>query len=390
MPPSVSCKVVCIVYLAVEGFSTVGVLDVPLGALLLYYLPHTMQGSTGRETGIGEEQGSKGSSQGQRSAHRHNTPSSRHDSSDEGKRGDTDIERNRDRGRERDSSVETAQVALPFCVVDVRWLLQLNEQSNSEESKGRETMNEEDLQGTSSRLGKKMSLAFGKGKNEDDTRSVYSTTSRKEEVLDSMQFLQNSVVIITKTYSKTRTVKHSRSTSMDAKRYHDFPHLPADVNNRRMEVGGWVGNRVRKDAGEEAQKEVGNNRRTPDDTISGFSGKIERDDVTDEDVSRTASRLDEEEVKEEVKEEIKLVGGTIYTCTLLGMYQRTLFFTALSLPSFLSAFFSPLRLLFSIPLLSSIPSYLFFSYMNTTASAVKTPRRVLSVLIRPRCLYFYS
>jgi hypothetical protein len=333
---------VCVVYLAVGGFSTVGVLDIPLGALLLYYLPHIAEGSTGREKGRGGEQGPmpKGSRQELSSVYRHTKPSSRHDSADEGKRGDR--HRERDRDRDRDSSQETAQVAFPFCAVDVRWLLQLNEESSTEESKVRDAVNEEDFKGIGSRLDKKTSLGFGKGKNEDSTQSIYSTTSRKEEVLDSIQFLQNSVVMITKTNSKIRTVKRTRSSSTDVSSHHAFPNLPAGASNGRIEVSGCDGIGARKEGEKEVRKEVGKVCRTPDKTTSGLSGKIKGDDVTDWDVYGMASRKDEEDVIEEVKEEVKLAGGAIYTCTLLGMSQCTLFLLLFSLPSSLSLLFFPL------------------------------------------------
>jgi hypothetical protein len=311
VPLIISFNTVCVVYLAVdEGFSTVGVLDIPLGALLLYYLPHTAVRSTGGETG--EQQRAEGRGQGKSSAYKSSAykqtagTSGQHDSYSEGKRGDRDI----------DISTETAQIASPFCVVDIRWLLQLNEQYGIEESKVRENMSEEDIKGTFNRLEKKTSLGFEKGKNEDDTRYLYSTTSRKKEVLDSMQFLQNSVVIIAKTHMKTRTVRRTRSSSINVKSHQDSPHFAADPNNRRIEAGG----QMRKGAQKVVEREVVKSRRTVDKAVGGLSGKIEGDEVPD-DVSRKAPRLEDEDVKEEVTEEVKLVGGTIYTCSILGKYE---------------------------------------------------------------------
>jgi hypothetical protein len=311
----------------IECFSTVGVLDIPLGALLLYYLPHTVEGCTGRE--IGEEQRVKGCGQeGHRSAYKHTAASSgQHGSTSEGKRGDKSRVTNRDRvleidkeggkdrdrhmegdrDRERDKdrddgkefSAETAQTVLPFCVLDIRWLLQLNEQYGKEESKVRDTTGEEDYKGNGSRLEKKTGLGYGKSMNEDDARSI-STTSRKEEVLDSIQFLQNSVVIITKTHTVLRTVRHARPSTTDINSHHDSPHSPhfnANTSSSRVEVGGWVGKGVHKGVHRHAGKEVGRevvrevlkevgkvvgkSRSATEEAVSGLSGQIEGNESTE-------------------------------------------------------------------------------------------------------------
>jgi hypothetical protein len=380
VPLIVSFNTVCVVYLAVdEGFSTVGVLDIPLGALLLYYLPHTAERSTGRE--IGEKQSAKGRGQDKSSAYKHTAGTSgQHDSASEGKRGDRDID--------IDNSTETAQIASPFCVVDIRWLLQLNEQYGTEESNVREHMSEEDIKGTFNRLEKKTSLGFGKSKNDDDARYLYSTTSRKKEVLDSMQFLQNSVVIITKTHMKTRTVRRTRSSSINVKNPQDSPHFAADPNNRGIEAGG----QVRKGVQKVVDREEGKSRPTADKAVSGLSGKIEGDEVSDEDESRRASRLEDEDVKEEVTEEVKLVGGTIYTCSILGKYECFPFLSPLFLllsPNFslldllscsLSFLLSPLSspLPLSHPFLSSSslpPLPLPSSNTHNTATTLNTLKR---------------
>jgi hypothetical protein len=282
----------------IECFSTVGVLDIPLGALLLYYLPHTVEGCTGRE--IGEEQ--RSSQEGHRSASKHTAATSdQHGTASEGKRGDThrDTNRNRDKDRDKEFSAETAQTVLPFCVLDIRWLLQLNEQYGKEESKVRDTTGEEDYKGNGSRLEKKTGLGYGKSMNEDDARSI-STTSRKEEVLDSIQFLQNSVVIITKTHTVLRTVRHARPSTTDINSHHDSPHSPhfnANTSSSRVEVGGWVGKGVHKGVHRHAGKEVGRevvrevlkevgkvvgkSRSATEEAVSGLSGQIEGNESTE-------------------------------------------------------------------------------------------------------------
>ena len=277
----------------IECFSTVGVLDIPLGALLLYYLPHTVEGCTGRE--IGEEQRVKGSSQeGHRSAYKHTAATSdQHGSTSDGKRGDThrvtDIDRDKDRDKDKELSAETAQTVLPFCVLDIRWLLQLNEQYGTDESKVRDTTGEEDYKGNGSRLEKKTGLGYGKSMNEDDAYSI-STTSRKEEVLDSIQFLQHSVVIITKTHTVLRTVRHARPSTADINSHHDSPHSPhfnANTSSSRGEVG--VHRQAGKEAGKEVVREVqkevgkavGKSRRATEEAVSGLSGQIEGDGSTE-------------------------------------------------------------------------------------------------------------
>jgi hypothetical protein len=327
VPLIISFNTLCVFYLTVDGgFSTAGVLDIPLGALLLYYLPHIAERSTGRETGreTGEEQRAKGRGQGHSSSYKHSAGTlGQHDSSSEGKRGDIE----RDSDSDRDSSVETAQIASPFCMVDIRWLLQLNEHYSTEESNVGENMCEEDVKGTGNRLEKKTNVGIGKGKNEDDARDVCSTTSRKKEVLHSIHCLQNSVVIITKTLLKIRTVRQTRSAQRQLKSPQDSPLFAAKPNNGRTDAGGRVGKVVLK----KVEKEVEKSRRTADKAISSLSGKIMGDDIPDEDVSRRAYRLEDEEVKEEVLEEVKLIASTIYTCSILGEYERFPFFSPLSL-----------------------------------------------------------
>jgi hypothetical protein len=357
----------------IECFSTVGVLDIPLGALFLYYLPHTVEGCTGRE--IGEEQ--RSSQEGHRSASKHTAATSdQHGTASEGKRGDThrDTNRNRDKDRDKEFSAETAQTVLPFCVLDIRWLLQLNEQYGKEESKVRDTTGEEDYKGNGSRLEKKTGLGYGKSMNEDDARSI-STTSRKEEVLDSIQFLQNSVVIITKTHTVLRTVRHARPSTADISSHHGSshsPHFNANTSSSRGEVG--VHRQAGKEAGKvvvrEVKKEVGiavgKSRQIVEEAVSGLSGKIEGDESTEEGVTRSVSRLDVREVREEVKEEVKLVGGTVYTCALFGEIECYLFFILSSCPSLLSS--CPPHAILSCSVLSYpilLGSY-YFSYCQIT------------------------
>ena len=282
----------------------------------------------------------KGSSQeGHRSAYKHTAATSdQHGTTSDGKRGDSHRDTNRDRDRDKDKefSAETAQTVLPFCVLDIRWLLQLNEQYGTDESKVRDTTGEEDYRGTGSRLEKKTGLGYGKSMNEDDARSI-STTSRKEEVLDSIQFLQNSVVIITKTHTVLRTVRHARPSTADVSSHHDSPHSPhfnANTSSSRGEVG--VHRQAGKEAGKEVVREVqkeggkavGKSRQIVEEAVSGLSGQIERDGSTEEGVTRSVSRLDVREVREEVK----LVGGTVYTCALFGEIECYLYFILSSCP----------------------------------------------------------
>lgn len=285
-----------------ENFSVVCVLDAPLGALLLYYLPHTQVQGEGEK--ISKEKVTatvkKKEDMGRNEAHK------------VGK----ETKRGRERDRERESKVTndmSYEQTTAFCVIDLVWLLQLkegctsldnyNDSNNNYNDNARNTQNRPIS--PVKRLNSPNNIEDRKGKlNEVTSNDYYKTTIKIRETVDRVFFLKNTLVVITRSFSSK--ISHQ-----------NYGISSGEVPDPNVIVG-----KFEKEIAIEVTKtktlSVGNNK------------SIESDDNNDSDNSNNDNNNGKYNEERDYKkktgaerslknvEEMKVIGGTIYVLSFHG------------------------------------------------------------------------
>ena len=298
------------------------VLDAPIGALLLYCLPHDVKEEVNRvkegsglRAGVGEEKGErqeeegrKGEGKGKEKVEGYKKEQIKGNQirvNDENKCPN----KSRKRGG-KTNTAHTAQSAIPFCVVDIRWLLQLNESNkNTTEVKSKEI--ESEFRGASLWNERYNPSGLNESKYEKGKKEVEwgapTTTSKKEEVIDRIQFIACAMVVLTKTYVTSRTVRQ-RTFSVDIVRHSDSalksPRSPPNSNNTKSLNQQQI---VLFPDQINGRPPYGVHRH--DDSLRGSLGHILKGEEGAE---------GEVEGKEDVKEDTRLCAGTVYIINLQG------------------------------------------------------------------------
>lgn len=299
------------------------VLDAPIGALLLYCLPHDVKEvngvkeGSGSRAGVGEEKGERQEEEGRKGKgkgkgkgkvegyKKEQIKGIRIRVNDENKSPNT----SRKQG-EKTNTAHTAQSAIPFCVVDVRWLLQLNESNkNTTEVKNKEIDNE--FRGASLWNERYNTSGINESKYEKGKKEVEwgapTTTSKKEEVIDRIEFIACAMVVVTKTYVTSRTVRQ-RTFSADIVRHSDSalksPRSPPNSNNTKSLNQQQI---VMFTDQMNGRPPYGVHRH--DDSSRGSVGHNLKGEEGGE---------GEVEGKEDVKEDTRLCAGTVYIINLQG------------------------------------------------------------------------
>jgi hypothetical protein len=206
------------------AFSVACVLDAPLGALLLYYLPHSFVQEDGEEMvkGKGGEmvkekeevrvQVKEKEKERVKEIEKLNVKR-RVSVTVEGIRGTEEV---REEKGENESKHENV---LPFCVIDLVWLLQLKDGDSTSDDNNNNNTNSNNMNVKSNsnaqnstinlikRLNSPNKSEFRKSKlNEKSANHHYNTTIKIKETVDRAFFLKNTLIVITKTIS--RKIQH--------------------------------------------------------------------------------------------------------------------------------------------------------------------------------------
>lgn len=294
-----------------ENFSVVGVLDAPLGALLLYYLPNTQVEEEGEEEGEKIGKGKdiavvKGKEEmGRNEAHKI------------GK----EIKRESEIGRERESEVTddmNYEQTTAFCVIDLVWLLQLKERCTSLDNYNDSNNNYNDNARNThnrpispvKRLNSPNKIENRKGKS--TTKDYYNTTIKIRETVDRAFFLKNSLVIITKSFSGKISHQNDGISSVEV------PDL--NVNSTDKMMVGKFENKVAievtkaKTLNVGKDKNIENNDSNNNDDYNNYNNG-DNDNNNDE---RDYKKKSSAERNLENIEEMKVIGGTIYVLSFNG------------------------------------------------------------------------
>ena len=292
-----------------ENFSVVCVLDAPLGALLLYYLPNTQvqeeREKIGKEKGIAVEKGKE--DMGRNEAH------------EVGK----ETKRGRDRERERESEVTndtSYEQTTAFCVIDLVWLLQLkehftsldnyNDSNNNYNDSARNTQNRPIS--PVKRLNSPDKIENRKGKlNEIASNDYYNTTIKIKETLDRVFFLKNTLVVITKSFSSKISPQNDGISSVE---------IPdPNVNSTDKMMVGKLEKMIAIEVTKTKTLSVGNNKNI-ESNINNNDNNINNND------NSNGKNSDERDYKKktiaerslENIDEMKVIGGTIYVVSFHG------------------------------------------------------------------------
>ena len=287
------------------------VLDVSIGALLLYCLPHDskqeMNGmieGNGDRKGMEEEKGDRQEEEGRKRKGKGKVDKKEQRERRQSPIGNNSKSPNKSRKQGKTntstSTAHTVQSVIPFCVIDIRWLLQLNEhRKNTTEVKNKEWDGE--FRGASLWNERRNSLGINESKYEKGKKHVEwgapSTTSKKEEVIDRVHFIACAMVVITKTYVTTRTVRQRMFS--DIVRYSDStigsPRSPDSKSLNQQQNTLFSG---------QINGRLSDGVYRHDDSLRGFVGHN--------------LRGDEGGGEEDVKEDTRLCAGTVYIVNLQG------------------------------------------------------------------------
>lgn len=197
------------------GFSVACVLDAPLGALMLYYLPHSLAQEGGEEMVKGKE------------VERVHVKVKEMERVKEIEKlnvkgrvrvGVEGIRGKEEEGEEEGENDETKhEKVLPFCVIDLVWLLQLKDRDSTSDNNtnnnnnSRNSNNNSNAQNSTINLPKRLNspnkTENQKSKlNGKSANRHYNTTIKIKETVDRAFFLKNTLIVITKTFS--RKIQH--------------------------------------------------------------------------------------------------------------------------------------------------------------------------------------
>ena len=309
-----------------ENFSVVGVLDAPLGALLLYYLPNTKVQEEEEEEKIGKGKNiviaiGKGKGKEEMGTYQ------------KAKRG---REREIGRGSEREREGEVTddmnyEQTTAFCVIDLVWLLQLkerctsldncNDSNNNYNGNARNTQNRPI--GPVERLNSPNKIENRKGKsNEKTAKDYYNTTMKKRETVDRVFFLKNTLVVITKSFSGKISHQNDGISSVEV----PDPH----VNTTDKMTVGKLENKIAIEMTKAKTLTVGNyknienndsnNNDNYDNNNNNNNNSDNNNDNSDNNNDNEKDHKNRNSAERSVEniEGMKVIGGTIYVLSFNG------------------------------------------------------------------------
>ena len=308
------------------SFSVAGALDALSGALLLYYLPNTHTKGQGEEIVKGKElAGVRG----------------------EERRGVEDIRERKMKVEEEGKNKLKYESVTAFCVIDLVWLLQLNDRDtpfdnnyNNNNDNGNSYKNTQNNPiSHEKRTDSPNKTESRKGKfNEKATRDYYNTTTKIRETLDRAFFLENTLVVITKTFSTKILHRNDGISSVE-------------VPVARVEVDELMVENIKKKMIIEEKKTNSLNVKSDNNERNNDKNENNKDNENKDNKNRKGSERDSDrsgmsrERNPESVDELKLIGGTIYVLNFTGKgkcvfrYKPSLSSTPLYSSSFFSFFF---------------------------------------------------
>ena len=272
-----------------EDFSVVGVLDSPLGVLLLYCYPHSLDRYSGQVTDIYNAHVKK-----------------------ERSRSNEDRKIWKTRQKRALNKSEFKHIR-PFSYVDIKWLLQLEERHT-----------ETSISGTKDRGGVE---GEGRGRgsqgcgisipNKESPKGKAKKRVRTEEVVERVAFLENTMVVITKTNLRV-TILAAKIETAD---------VEVEVN-RQSYRGLQESISVSEIERSILTRHAGNSTGIIDDKRSrggsGYIGNGTKEKFLNPNAAADTSKRRGIEDRggnedEDEKEEVKIIGGTIFTSHLKGV-----------------------------------------------------------------------
>ena len=343
-------------------FSVACVLDAPLGALLLYYLPHSLVQEEGEERvkEMMKEEEEERVKEKEKEEEKERVKEikklnvkARVRLGVDGMRGEAD------EGEEDGEHESKHEKVLPFCVIDLVWLLQLKDRdSTSDNSTSSSNLNinsNNNAQNSTNNIIKRLNSPnmpeIQEGKlNEKSANYHYNTTIKIKETVDRAFFMKNTLIVITKTISrkiqhqndrissvkvpdpnvqvdkkmtgtveKRNLVEKKRRNSFDLKNYNDGDEDDSGGDYDKRDVNFDNSNKGMYDKNRNSSSSSGSGSGSEKGSARGSARNSERGGGSR---SHTADNSGE----------LKVIGGTIYVLNFTGKWINIIRYTATLYP----------------------------------------------------------